>query len=1108
MKNYDFSARGLRAANNQLFRVMKVTAFLLLIGCMHLSAATMSQTVTLRAQKESLRQVFRVVEKQTGYGVVFNDNLISKSKPVTIDARNMALTRFLEQVLESQGLTYDLDGYTILIKPAIPQANLRNNGPGAQAKAPAVVQQRTVQGKVTDPYGAPLGSVTVTQKNTQNRVVTNNDGTYQISLQGEDITLVFSMVGFIDNEQPVGNRSVVDVVLAESISDLDEVVVVGYGTVRKSDLTGAVSSVKSEEINAFPTSNVMNALSGRAPGVQVKQNTGAPGGAVSVRIRGTNSIQGSNEPLYVIDGFPVSGQPLHLNNNDIESIEILKDASAVAIYGSRGANGVVMITTKSGKDGKMRVDYESNFGSQSLRKKLDLMNATEYATFYNILAESQDIEPYYTQEEINNLGTGFDWQDFVYRNAPIQNHSLGFSGGNSKTQYSVGGSIFGQNGIIKGSDYNRYSLRTNINHQISDKFKAAVSTTLSRNTTSRQNSGGGIQGQSLISASMVAPPTLTPYNDDGTYRVLELPLPIIVINPLNFINETFDDGVSNKVLANASLSYEPIKGLVFKVYGGIENSDDRNDYYRTLNFFNADATATVTTAQFTSLVNENTVTYSTDFGARHSLVALGGFTYQDFINKGLGGSGRGFLSDATESYNLASATVPGIPNSSFSKSVLLSYLGRLNYSFDNRFLVTLSFRSDGSSKYSEGNKWGFFPSGAVAWKLKEEAFLKDNNAISDLKIRASWGRTGSQAINAYATLNQLSSGKTVFGDVQYNTFAPTTTLPGDLRWETTEQTDIGIDLAVLHNRLQITADYYNKTTFDLLNSVQLPSSMGFRNTIRNVGTIRNRGLEFAANAGIFNNTFKWNLAGNIAFNKSKVMKLYGGQEILTGAVGVLIFQDNITMLREGEPMGVFYGYKEIGYDENGFVKYQDTNNDGVINLNDKMIVGDPNPKFVYGINSHMSFKGFDLTLFLQGTKGNDIANISKIGNTLHYSWGMNLLREALYDHWTPENTNAKYPAVDMFQSVNFSNRFIEDGSYLRLRNIELGYTFPMINSSVPWIQSAKLYISGQNLLTFTNYSWMDPDVNSSGGSNSVTQGIDFSTYPVAKSYLVGVRIGF
>jgi len=988
----------------------------------------------------------------------------------------------------------------------VPGVNLRDEPNELNADQPAGLPPLT--GRVTDENGNGLPGVSILLKGTQRGTTTDRDGNFSIDVPDANSILVFSFVGYVTQEIIVGSHSHLEISLEADEKSLDEVVVVGYGVVKKSDLSGSVSSIKSEEINAFPAANVMQALSGRASGVQVKQNTGAPGAAVSVRIRGTNSIQGSNEPLYVIDGFPVSGQPLVLNNSDIESIEILKDASAVAIYGSRGANGVVMITTKSGKEGKMRVDYESSYGVQKLRKKIDLMNAQEYATFYNILAANEGVSPYFTQDEINRMGEGFDWQDFVYRSAPIQNHSLNISGGNARTQFSVSGSYFGQEGIIRGSDYNRYSLRTNINHSISDKIKASFSTTLSRNITSRKNSGGGIQGQNLISASLVAPPYLTPYNEDGSYRVLTLPLPITVINPLNFINETIDKGFANKVLANASLTYEPIKGLLIKLYGGIENSDDRNDNYRTSKFWNSLPTASVTTSQFTSLVNENTITYTRNFGGKHNITALAGFTYQDFLNTSLTGSGTGFLSDATESYSLSSAITPGIPGSGYSKSVLLSYLGRLNYGFDNRYLATVSFRSDGSSKYSDGNKWGFFPSAALAWKIKEEAFLRDVSALSDMKIRASYGRTGSQAIGAYATLNQLSVGKTVFAEALYNTFAPSTRLPGDLKWETTEQTDVGLDIAFLQNRIQLTLDYYNKKTKDLLNSVQLPSSMGFTNTIRNVGVIQNKGFELSATANLFNGDFKWDLNGNIAFNRSKVLRLYGGQEILSGTINVLIFNDATTLLREGEPMGVFYGYKEEGYDENGSVKYRDVNNDGAINLNDKQIIGDPNPKFIYGLNSFMSYKGFDLTFFIQGSQGNDLANISGIGNTLHYSWGMNLLKDVLYDHWTPGNPDAKYPRVGMFQTIYFSNRFIENGSYLRLKNIELGYNIPTNNLGLGWVRSAKLYASGQNLLTLTKYSWWDPEVNSRGGESSVTQGIDFSTYPVARSVIFGIRLGF
>lgn len=1095
----------------KIMRISSVQILLLLVFAgVSLAANTEAQVlekrVSLNMEEQEIGKTLREIEKQASVRFVYSPQVIRAGQKISVISRQEKLGELLDKMLAPLGIRYEVSGKYILLSDDR-SGQLRREESSFMTLP--TDPDRAVRGKVTDEKGEALPGVNVILKGTQRGTTSAADGSFELTVPdaGSNI-LIFSFVGYLSQEIEVGTRNILDVKLREDEKSLEEVVVVGYGTVKKSDLTGSVSSVKAEEINAFPAANVMQALSGRAPGVQVKQNTGAPGGAVSVRIRGTNSIQGSNEPLYVIDGFPTSGTPLMLNNSDIESIEILKDASAVAIYGSRGANGVVLITTRSGKDGKMRVDYESSFGTQQLRKKLDLMNAKEYATFYNILASNEKVKPYFAQDQVNNFGEGFDWQDFIYRKAPIQNHSLNISGGNAKTQFSISGSYFGQEGIIRGSDYNRYSLRTNINHNISEKFKAALSTTLSRNQTSRQNSGGGIQGQSLISASLVSPPTLTPYNDDGTYRVLALPLPIVVINPLNYINETIDKGFSNKVLANASLSYEPVKGLIMKIYGGIENSDDRNDYYRTLNFYNSQASANVSTSQFTSLVNENTITYSRNFGSKHSIVALGGFTYQDFLSTSLSGSGTGFLSDATESYNLASATIPGIPGSGYSKSVLLSYLGRINYSFNNRLLATVSFRSDGSSKYSKGNKWGFFPSAALAWKVKEEAFLKDISFISDMKIRASWGRTGSQAIGAYATLNQLSAGKTVFGNALYNTFAPSTTLPGNLKWETTEQTDFGIDLAILQNRVQITADYYNKNTNDLLNSVQLPASMGFSNTIRNVGIIQNKGFEFSANATVLEGKFKWDLSGNIAFNKSKVVKLYGGQQILAGRVSVLIFNDDITLLREGESMGVFYGYQEDGYTENGLVKYKDINGDGAINLNDKVILGDPNPKFIYGLNSFMSFKGLDLTLFLQGSQGNDLANISGIGNTLHYSWGMNLLKDALYNHWTPENPDAKYPKVSMFQTINFSNRFIENGSFLRLRNIELGYNLPLGNWDISWIRHAKIYVSGQNLLTLTKYSWWDPEVNSSGGASSVTQGIDFSTYPVAKSYLVGLRVGF
>ena len=975
-------------------------------------------------------------------------------------------------------------------------------------------QSVTVSGQVTGAGDkAPLPGTTVSVKGTTTGTTTDATGNYRITVQNAaNATLVFSSVGFLNQEIAVRNQSAINVVLAVDNRQLDEVVVVGYGTVRKSDLTGSLAQVKGKEIDAFPATNVLQALSGRAPGVQVTQNTGAPGAAVSVRIRGTNSIQGSNEPLYVVDGFPTSGSnPTIINNSDIESIEILKDASATAIYGSRGANGVVIITTKQGKSGKMTVDYEGSYSMQSLRKKLDLMNAKEYATFYNEQATTDKVTPFFTQDQINSFGEGFDWQNLVFRKAPMQTHNLTVSGGNEKTRFSVGGSIFNQQGIIRGSDYKRYSMRANISTDVSRKFNLTYGATLTKIMTGRQNSGGGNRGGTLISAAISAPPTLTPYNTDGSYRVLATAYPFIsnvLINPLNYLEQFTDDVDANRVLANAALTFKPFEGLSIKISGGIENSDDQTDSYTTTKFINSQGSASVSTSRGMSLLSENTISYIKTIAQKHNISAVVGFTYQDFMNKSLNASGVGFLSDITETANLGSAATPGIPGTSYSLSTLLSYLGRVNYSFNNRYLFTASIRADGSSKYSQGNKWGYFPSGAFAWRVSEENFMKNVLFVTDLKARASWGITGSQAIGAYATLNNLNSGKTVFDDALYNTFAPGTQLPGNLKWETTEQLDIGVDAGFLSNRLQLTLDYYIKNTRDLLNTVQLPSGFGFTSTIRNVGQIQNKGLEVSLQARIIDKAFKWDLNGNIAFNRSKVVKLNGGQDILGGSVGVTLISDAANLLREGQPMSVFYGYLEDGYTDLGRVKYKDLNGDNVINQLDKTIIGNPNPDFIYGLNTSMSYKGLELTAFIQGTQGNNLVNVSSINNTLDYGFGLNMPREVLYNHWTPTNLNAKYPVISRANSYNYSNRFVEDGSYLRLRTIQLAYNLPLQSMGVTWMRTAQVYASGQNLLTLTKYSWWDPETNSQGGANSIGQGIDHYSYPTSKSVTFGIRVGF
>jgi TonB-linked outer membrane protein, SusC/RagA family len=1092
-------------ALKKTFFIMRITLIVFLLCIMQtfaLKSYTQEARISLSVKEMKLEEILLQIENKTMYRFAYNKSEVNVDKSYSLNINNAEINQLLDQLFSSTGIKYKIIDRQII---------LTNSDTGTNQ------QQKSVSGKVTDSGGNSLPGVSVVVKGTTVGTITDADGKFSLPKVPENGILQFSFVGMKMQEVNVTGKTNVSVTLVEDAIGIEEVVAVGYGTVKKSDLTGAVASVKSDEIKAFAASNVMQSLSGRAPGVQVSQNTGAPGASVSIRIRGTNSIQGSNEPLYVIDGFPFSSSnPTVLSNNDIESIEILKDASATAIYGSRGANGVILITTKRGKNGKTMVDFETSYGVQTLRKTLDLMDATEYANFYNEQAVNDKLSPYFTQDQINSFGKGYNWQDLVFQAAPIVNNSLTVSGGNDKTKFSISGTVFDQQGIITGSNYKKYSLRAFFNTEINKMLSLEYGATLTKNTTSRQNSSGGNRGNSLIGGAICAPPTLTPYNENGTYRVLATAYPFIsnvIVNPLNYMNEQIDKGESNIVLANAALTFEPIKDLKLKIYGGIENTDYRSDYYQTTSFVNSQGVASVSVSNNVSLLNENTLSYNKTINGNHTIGAVVGFTYQDFLYRSLGGSGTGYLSDVTETYDLGAASTPGIPSSSYTKSVLMSYLGRINYSYKNRYLLTASLRADGSSKYSEGSKWGYFPSGAFAWKIKEEDFLKDVNIISDLKFRTSYGYTGSQAISAYATLNQLASGKTIFGDALYNAIAPGTTLPGNLKWETTEQADLGFDIAVLNNRFRLSTDAYLKNTRDLLNTVKLPSSLGFTQTIQNVGQIRNKGLEFSVDAKVLTGEFKWDLNANIAFNRSEVIKLYGGQDILSGYVSTSFIEDNPCLLREGLPMGVFYGYKKDGYDANGREIYKDLSGpsgtpDGIINQYDKTIIGDPNPDFIYGLNSTMSYKNFELTIFFQGSQGNDIVNVSSIGNTLDYGFGLNMTKDVYNNHWTPTNTNAKYPVISRNASMRYSDRLVEDGSFLRLRNIQLQYSVPTQKLGWNWLRNLQIYASGQNLLTFTKYSWWDPEVNSQGGANSTAQGIDHYSYPTSKTVTLGLKVGF
>ncbi|MBD0777815.1 TonB-dependent receptor [Maribacter sp. ANRC-HE7] len=981
--------------------------------------------------------------------------------------------------------------------------------------ANATAQNTAISGSVTDEDGTPLSGANIVEKGTTNGVTADFDGNFSINVINKQASLIVSYIGFATKEVMVNGQTNLNLTLSESAASLDEVVLIGYGTAKKSDLTGSIASVKGDVINSFSNASATQALQGRVSGVHIIQNSGDPGAAMQIRIRGTNSIRGDNNPLWIIDGFP--GDQTLLNVSDIESLDVLKDASATAIYGSRGANGVIIVTTKRGKEGTTKVDYEESYTMQSVRKKLDLLNPTEYMQLMNIQQLNDYGAEYFSQAEINT-GAGVDYQDLMFRSAPLQNRSITVSGGTEKTQFSIGGSYFDQKSIVKNIDgFKRISLRANVNHNISKRINLlfnAILTRIDKDDLS-EDLNGGQKGTALFSSIIAAPPTLSPYNDNG-YRNLgtAYPFTFSISNPLLFVNERTDKYRSNNIIANLAATFKPIDDLSIKISGNVMNSDSRKDYYiSTVGYDGLNSNpgeATINTVQNLSLNSDNIVTYNKIFNSIHNFTAMGGVTYQENTITSLGASGNGFLSNDYETYDIAAANTINTPTSSYTKWNLLSYLGRLNYSYKSKYLATVSFRADGSSRYSEGNKWGYFPSGALAWRVSEEGFMKNIDLISNLKLKLGYGETGSTAISPYSTLSMLSSGKLVFGDNRYTYFAPSSSFPGDLRWETTAQSDIGLDIGLFENRLNFTADYYVKNTRDLLNPVRLPSSTGYSSSLRNVGKIQNKGLELLLDANIADSDFKWDVSANISFNRNKVVELYDGQDITGGSFGLSIVNDYVNLLREGEPLGVFYAYQEDGYDEQGLIKYKDNDNSGNITSEDKAIVGNPNPDFIYGFNSTMKYKNFELSWFIQGSQGNDIFNISTISHDYDYGIGFNMLSEVLYDHWTEDTPNAKYPKISEASTngLKISDRFVNDGSYTRLKNIEIAFNIPVDNLSIKWLKRGQVYVSGQNLLTITKYPWWDPDVNSAGGGSSITQGVDHFTHPITKSITVGMKLGF
>ncbi len=990
-----------------------------------------------------------------------------------------------------------------------------------------LAQASTVNGRVTGSDGAPLPGVSVVLKNTQRGTTTNTDGRYSLPNLPANAVITFSFIGYVSQDVAIGNgngqpRSTIDLTLESDDRSLSEVVVVGYGTQRKIETTGSIASVKSSELVQTPVVNVAQGLQARVSGVQVSQNTGAPGGNISVRIRGTNSINGNSEPLYVVDGIQISNSggindvsPLStINPNDIESVEVLKDASASAIYGSRAANGVVLITTKRGKAGATRVTLDSYYGVQNVNKTLDLMNAAEFAQLENETFKNN----FYTDPA--SLGQGTDWQSLIFRQAPIQSHQLSLNGGSEKTQLSLSANYFNQDGIIINSNFKRYSFRANIDHRISDRVKVGTSILGSYAinagvTTGSQTIGdGGAVVGTVLGSAIGAPPLLKPYREDGSiwpfgeqadgrYRENA--------NPLNY-TAILNQLAIRRTLANVYADFLLTKGLTYRASFNIDLQNNLRDTYSPRSIVNTadlndnSGSGSKTNSSNLALLHESILTYATTFAKNHSFKATAVVGTQSETGNSNSISATGFPNDATQNEALQLALNRTI-SSSRSSQRLDSYLGRINYGFKDRYFLDLTARIDGSSRFGANNKYGVFPAISAGWRIIEEPFAKSLTWLTDLKLRASYGITGNAAgISPYQSLATVSAGGSDYNiNHAYVTgINPSGIANPDLRWERSAQTDIGLDIGILNNRISFIVDVYQKKTSDLLYVKALPLSSGYGTITGNFASLENKGLELAANARILDGALKWAVSANATFNRNKVLSLDGGttQER---------FVTTYTVLKVGSPLGLFKTYVFDGINQTGETitpgydgrlgghKVKDINGDGTITAADQIITGDPNPNFIYGFSTNLSFKNLDFSAFISGSQGNDIYNASRLSFEIPLG-GRNLF-EGVVNRWTPTNPSNQYVSPAQGSRLPVTNYVVEDGSYLRCKNVTLGYTLPRIKG----IQGIRVYVSANNLFTLTSYSGFDPEVNTYAGSNTQI-GVDNLVYPQAKSFLGGLQI--
>ncbi|WP_445737167.1 SusC/RagA family TonB-linked outer membrane protein [Mariniflexile sp.] len=986
---------------------------------------------------------------------------------------------------------------------------------------------QTITGTVSSDDG-PLPGATIIVKGTSTGASTDFDGNFSIQANSNQ-TLIFSYVGYSNKEVLVGNKTQINVTLEQG-NKLDEVVIIGYGTQRKSDLTGSVSSVSAQDIANIPVSRVDQALQGRAAGVQVTQTSGAPGAGTSIRVRGGNSITGSNEPLWVIDGIIV-GTNFDLNNinsNDIKSIEVLKDASSIAIYGSRGANGVVLVTTKSGANiggGKPQVNVGVYTSMQLVPERPKFLNQVQQIDYTNEDARFRGVAEPFPGNPSDYPDN--DFFDLLLNPSPIYNADVSIAGSseNGSVTYYNSLNFFSQDGLIENSGIEKYIFRSNIDFKLNDKLKAGA-----RFNYSRIKQDNGVVGYGGLLGIL---PTQPVYNDDGSYNGFNDVIGAPFNNPVATAKLDTDETYSNNLLGTIYLEYSPIENLIIRSTFNPEiNNSKRNEFTSSqrpdLTVVGETGNAKVSSTSSFGWNNENTIQYSTDFGEDHSLTVLGGASFQKVTNETFYAQAFGITTDATGFNNLGLGTDPtrNVVGSAYPDPFQIeSIFGRANYAYKDKYLLTLVGRRDGSSVFAPGNQYNFYPSIAGAWKISEEPFMQNQNTFQNLKLRASYGKSGNQAIGAFFTKATLEEANTTLNGVEQPGLTLGRPANPDLKWETTSSFDIALEASLFGGKVFTEFNYYYKKTEDLLLNVRIPRQTGFDNQLQNVGSLENKGWELLINStNIRNTNFSWNSTVTLSSNKNKVLDL-GGQEFIDVVVDQIVGAGNLRLI-VGETVPVFTGVNYLGtwksqaeIDASGLnpgpqivggPKFENRNGDNIISNEDNVVLGSPFPDLIFGFENNFSYKNFDFNFFFQGTVGNEVYNLRTRGN--FWTRGENPKYAEVANRWTPENPTSDIPRAghDGFSNTPSNSYDVEDGSHLRLKTATLTYNLPVDKIGLKGVKSMSIYASGTNLLLISNFRLIDPETSAYGrnGLGNIAQGFSNGEYPNAKVLSLGLNVTF